>query len=67
MSGHHRFDTLRARMTPQRRTQNAAKTQAVLADMPRAAARDQERGVPGVEETCRTPSRREEKVPWGKS
>ena len=34
MSRQHRFDTLRARMTPQRRTQNAATTQAVLADMP---------------------------------
>ena len=31
MSGHQPFETLRARMTPERRAQNAATTQAVLA------------------------------------
>jgi predicted transcriptional regulator len=33
MSRHHRFDTIRARMTPARRAQNAVKTQALLADL----------------------------------
>jgi len=37
MSGHHPFDTLRAQMTPERRARNAAKTQALLADIPRHA------------------------------
>ena len=37
MSGHHPFDTLRAQMTPERRARNAAKTQALLADLPRQA------------------------------
>ena len=35
MSGHHPFETLRAQMTPERRTQNAAKTQALRRDLPR--------------------------------
>jgi hypothetical protein len=35
MSGHHPFETLRAQMTPERRARNAAKTQALLADLPR--------------------------------
>ena len=35
MSGHHPFDKLRAQMTPERRARNAAKTQALLADLPR--------------------------------
>jgi hypothetical protein len=39
MSGHHPFEKLRARMTPERRAQNAVKTQALLADMPRQALR----------------------------
>ncbi len=34
MSGHHRFEELRARMTPERRARNVAKTQALLAAMP---------------------------------
>ena len=34
MSGHHPFDQLRARMTPERRAQNAATTQALLAVHP---------------------------------
>jgi hypothetical protein len=34
MSGHHPFDTFRAQMTPERRARNAAKTQALLADIP---------------------------------
>ena len=34
MSGHHRFEDLRARMTPERRARNAAQTQALLAAMP---------------------------------
>lgn len=34
MSGHHPFDQLRARMTPERRAQNAATTQALLAALP---------------------------------
>ena len=37
MSGHHPFDKLRAQMTPERRARNAAKTQALLADIPRQA------------------------------
>lgn len=37
MSGHHPFDKLRAQMTPERRARNAAKTQALLADLPRQA------------------------------
>ena len=37
MSGHHPFDKLRAQMTPARRARNAAKTQALLADLPRQA------------------------------
>jgi predicted transcriptional regulator len=37
MRGHHPFDTLRAQMTPARRAQNAAKTQALLAALPRQA------------------------------
>ena len=37
MSGHHPFDHLRARMTPERRAQNAATTQAVLAALPEQA------------------------------
>jgi hypothetical protein len=37
MSGHHPFDQLRARMTPERRAQNAATTQAVLAALPQQA------------------------------
>ena len=32
MSGHHRFDTLRARLTPARLAQNAVKAQALRAD-----------------------------------
>ncbi len=35
MSGHHRFEALRARMNPERRARNAAKTQELLAAMPR--------------------------------
>ena len=34
MSGHHPFDKLRAQMTPERRARNAARTQALLADLP---------------------------------
>jgi len=37
MSGHHPFDTLRAPMPPARQARNAAKTQALLADLPRQA------------------------------
>jgi len=37
MSGHHPFDKLRTQMTPERRARNAAKTQALLADLPRQA------------------------------
>lgn len=37
MRGHHPFDTLRAQMTPARRARNAAKTHALLADIPRQA------------------------------
>lgn len=37
MSGHHPLDQLRARMTPERRAQNAAHTQAVLAALPQQA------------------------------
>lgn len=37
MSGHHTFDHLRARMTPERRAQNAATTQALLAALPQQA------------------------------
>ena len=37
MSGHHPFDQLRARMTPERRAQNAATTQALLAALPQQA------------------------------
>ena len=37
MSGHHPFDQLRARMTPERRAQNAAHTQALLAALPQQA------------------------------
>ena len=37
MSGHHPFDKLRAQMTPERRARNAAKTHALLADIPRQA------------------------------
>lgn len=37
MSGHHPFETLRAQMTPERRARNAAKTQALRADLPRQA------------------------------
>jgi Helix-turn-helix domain len=37
MSGHHHFDTLRAQMPPARRARNAAKTHALLADLPRQA------------------------------
>lgn len=33
MRRHHRFDTIRARMTPARRARNAVKTQALLADL----------------------------------
>ena len=55
MSGQHRFDTLRARMTPQRRAQNAATTQAVLADIPPTATRDQARGAPDMGEDVQAP------------
>ncbi|ETW97816.1 XRE family transcriptional regulator [Candidatus Entotheonella palauensis] len=34
MSGHYSFETLRARMSPERRTRNAAKTQELLEQMP---------------------------------
>lgn len=37
MSGHHPFDHLRARLTPERRAQHAATTQAVLAALPQQA------------------------------
>ena len=37
MSGHHPFDKLRAQMPPARRSRNAAKTQALRADLPRQA------------------------------
>ena len=37
MSGHHPFDQLRARMTPERRAHNAAQTQALLAALPQQA------------------------------
>jgi hypothetical protein len=37
MSGHHPFDQLRARMPPERRAQNAATTQALLAALPQQA------------------------------
>jgi hypothetical protein len=42
MSGHHPFDQLRARMTPERRAQHAATTQAVLAALPQQAQPPQE-------------------------
>ena len=35
MSGHTPFETLRAQISPERRARNAAKTQALLADLPR--------------------------------
>ncbi len=34
MSGHHSFETLRARMSPERRARNAAKTEELLEQMP---------------------------------
>jgi ribosome-binding protein aMBF1 (putative translation factor) len=34
MSGHHPFENLRARMTPERRVRNAAKTKELLEKMP---------------------------------
>ena len=34
MSGHHPFEKLRAQMTPERRERNAAKTKALLEQMP---------------------------------
>ncbi|MGH7717474.1 MAG: XRE family transcriptional regulator [Gemmatimonadaceae bacterium] len=34
MAGHRKFSELRARMTPERRTRNAAATAAMLAEMP---------------------------------
>jgi hypothetical protein len=34
MSGHHPFENLRARMTPERRARNAAKTKELLEKMP---------------------------------
>jgi hypothetical protein len=37
MHRHHPFDTLRAQMSPARRARNAAKTHALLADLPRQA------------------------------
>ena len=37
MSGHHPFDQLRARMTPERQTHNAAQTQVLLAALPQQA------------------------------
>ena len=41
MSGHHSFDKLRNRMTPERRAYNAAKTQELLAGLSLCEARGQ--------------------------
>ena len=41
MSGHHSFDKLRNRMTPERRAYNAAKTEELLAELSLCEARAQ--------------------------
>lgn len=41
MSGHHSFDKLRNRMTPERRAYNAAKTEELLAELSRCEAHAQ--------------------------